>query len=150
MEFVEKYTRVDDDDNNIFSDENVDDEEVVDDIGFIDDLYIEQSICNYQPIKNITKPKEVAMQEDINFGVFDEQSGPENYVFDYDEFKNFDKRTDGFKNDLYICEKNSADSFYFSILYWLRFELTGKRDFATDLRLSKMIFLLNYLRDWIY
>ena len=72
MEFVEKYTRVDDDDNNIFSDENVDDEEVVDDIGFIDDLYIEQSICNYPPIKNITKPKEVAMQEDINFGVFDE------------------------------------------------------------------------------
>lgn len=114
---IKKYTRVDDDDNNIFSDENVDDEEVVDDIGFIDDLYIEQSICNYPPIKNITKPKEVAMQKDIHFGVFDEQSGPENYVFDYDEFKSFDKRTDGFKNDLYIYEKNSAESFYFSILY---------------------------------
>ena len=112
MKFIEKCARVDDD-NNIFSDENVDNEVSDRLANFIADLHVEQSICNYLPIQNIIKPKEVAMQEDINFGVFHEKSDLKKYLpecfneqkIEYDEFKNFDERIEIFKNNLHIYVK---------------------------------------------
>ena len=120
MEFIEKYARVDDD-NNIFSDENVDNEVSDRLANFIADLHVEQSICNYLPIQNIIKPKEVG----VNFGVSDEKSDLKKYLpecfneqkIEYDEFKNFDERIEVFKNNLHIYVKNSTNSFYFTILY---------------------------------
>ena len=65
------------------------------------------------------------MQEDINFGVFDEKSDLKKYLpacfneqkIEYDEFKNFDERIEIFKNNLHIYVKNSTNSFYFTNLY---------------------------------
>ena len=58
------------------------------------------------------------------------------------------KKINSFKNDLYIYQKNSADSFYFK-----RFELTGERYFVTDQKLiknnisSELFNNLNLLKD---
>ena len=136
LEFIGKYARLDDDDH-IFSDENANDE-ASDGFGnFIDDLYVEQSVCGYLPIENITKPKEGATHDDINCGISNEESDPENYLpecfneqkIQYDESKNFHKRMENFKNDFDIYVKYSTDSFHFAILYGTRLELTGKRYF---------------------
>ena len=144
LEFIGKYARLDDDDH-IFSDENANDE-ASDGFGnFIDDLYVEQSVCGYLPIENITKPKEGATHDDINCGISNEESDPENYLpecfneqkIQYDESKNFHKRMENFKNDFDIYVKYSTDSFHFAILYGTRLELTGKRDFVTDQEILK-------------
>ena len=73
------------------------------------------------------------MRECLEFGIdfVDYDTDPENYLaqiigeIEHDEFKNSNRKIDSFKEDLHIYEKNLQDSFYFAILYGVRYKLTG-------------------------
>lgn len=134
IKFIEKFAKVDD--GFISSDKSIG--EISDDFdqGFIDDSYIEQSIYNYPPVQNITNPTEVATREDFEFSFSDpENCLPEcfnSHKIDDDKFPNSEQRIDNFKQELYIYEKGLNDSFYFAILYGIRFDFTRKLNFPAD------------------
>lgn len=75
---------------------------------FIGNSFVEKSISDYyQPLKNVTKAKEEAMQESLMYKTDCDkfESDPENYSpkeledikIQYDEFKNSNKRIDQLK-----------------------------------------------------
>ena len=72
-----------------------------------------------------------SMAQDLDLGSED----PENFVSDFvhkisyelDEFFGFEKRIQKFNQELKIIERESKDSFYFSILYATYCHLTDKK-----------------------
>lgn len=127
MEFIKTYAKVYNDGDNI-EDDLVDDIQTVSN-NSVDGSFIEQSVLDYHnsfpPLKNVTKSKEDAMRESIEFKVdcVNYDMDPENHLeqtteeIEYDEFKNSDRKIDNFKEDFHIYEKNLLEFLYSVVLY---------------------------------
>ena len=130
MRFIEKFARVDNEDNISVDENNIDEEVSGYDLNdnFIDNFLTEQPVSDYYPpLKNVTKSKEEAMQESLMYKTdCDEyESDPENYFpkeledieIEYYEFENFDKRIDELKRienkDFFQHWRTIFSAFYF-------------------------------------
>ena len=91
-------------------------------------------------MKNITRYLQEALQDTEIWKDF-ECSDPENYVpncydeveYDYDDFKDFQKRLEKFKKSLKVYKEGSEDSFYFAILCGAFFNLNEtKHEFTKN------------------
>ena len=75
----------------------------------------------YQLFKNVTRDRDGAVMYQGLAEVNELDSDPENFCkgqleeIRYDEFKNFDKTIEKFKNELHISEKNSKDFLYSAV-----------------------------------
>ena len=118
---------VGDDEGNIF-DENM----ILSDEEFIDDSVIEESITDHYGFTNVSRDYTEAVDE--SFSDFDFEQEPNNYC---NENEIHDLEIDNFKDDKSKIEKftktllnpqglNNKDSFFYSILFAVRYQLTGK------------------------
>ena len=153
MEYIEKYARVDgeEEDEEMLAEENEVMNFSVEE--FIDDAESFQDQCpsDYRVV-NVTRDKTEACNDLEDWKEF-ECSDPENYVhkaygtkfppkeIECDEFKEFEKRIKKFQESLKQYNNNEIESFYYAILYGTYFKLKGlEADFSDDLQafLEKM------------
>ena len=106
---------------------------------FIDDSNIdEQNLSDYYGSTNVTREYDDATQDSLED--FDYSQEASNYnseisdlPFRIDEFKDFENRVKKFKNTLINPQGlNNENSFFYSILYAVRYHLTKKFDTVDD------------------
>ena len=101
---------------------------------FIDDSVIEQSVTDYYGFTNVSRDYTDAVQD--SFSDFDYDQEANNYYaeddlhdFEIDEFKDYKSRVDKFAKTLLNPQGlNNKDSFFYSILFAIRYRLTDKFD----------------------
>ena len=136
MEFIEKYARVDDTDDN---GDIADDDEIrrQSDDDFIDDdetSFQDQNSSDYR-LQNVTRDLQEAMQDKSMWQEFG-CSDPENFVpgcfddveYEFDTFDDFEKRIEKFKSKLKLFKEGTKESFYFAALYGAFFKLDETKD----------------------
>ena len=124
-------------DSNI-DDINVDEQnmsEKVSDVDFIDNENdFDENVEDYYAFTNVNRSVEDAMQD--SFIGFDYSQESNNYCpHDYnpskemiDEFKNSAKKIEDFKRTLLILQSfENIDSFYYALLYVIRYQLKNKK-----------------------
>ena len=110
----------------------VSDEEFIDDETEFED----QNPSNYYGFTNICKAYEDAMQDSLSDFNFDQE--PNNYVDELpeervDEFDNYNEKLAKFRKNLFFPRRSQdKDSFFYSILYAIRYHLTEKLDQVSD------------------
>ena len=144
MEFIEKYARVDGSDDGM--EDDADGDEVNEfDSEFIDDekKFQDQGPTNYC-LMNITRDlREAVTNQSITRELDLVLEDPENFVsdfvdevkYEFYEFLGFEERIQKFSQELKIFERESKDSFYFSILnatYYLFIERKEEFDFCQN------------------
>ena len=115
-------------------------EERVSDREFIDDSEYDESVTDYYGFINVTKSYEEAMREDLEDDEIDENAKAENYCEDdeqtnvsVDEFKTSKERVEKFKSSLLNPQGlDNPDSFFYAILYALRYNQNDKTDPCAD------------------
>ena len=134
MEFIEKYAKVDESDDNIEDDDEVRRQS---DDDFIDDdetSFQDQNLSKYT-LQNVTQDLQEVMQDKSMWEEF-EWSDPENFVpgclaeveYKFDTFFGFEKGTEKLKIELKIFKEDTKQSFYFPILYGAFFNLGKTKD----------------------
>ena len=102
-------------------------------IDFIDDAEYDESVENYCAFDNVSRDYNDAINDSLSGFDFPQQAT--NYYSDDDEieevvtdnFKDLKKKVDKFKKPLVNPHgDNNPDSFFFAILYTIRFQLTEK------------------------
>ena len=121
-----------DEGNNFIS--TLSDEEFIDDDSQFDD----QNVSDYYALTNIERTYDDAIQDSL--AGFDFSQDASNYNDDYDDenekiddFNDFQSRITKFKKTL-LCphELQNKNSFFYSILYAVRYHLTKKFDSVTN------------------
>ena len=121
-----------DEGNNFIS--TLSDEEFIDDDSQFDD----QNVSDYYALTNIERTYDDAIQDSL--AGFDFSQDASNYNDDYDDenekiddFNDFQSRITKFKKTL-LCphELQNENSFFYSILYAVRYHLTKKFDSVTN------------------
>ena len=144
MEFIEKYARVEESDDEM-EDDTGGDEASEFDLEFVDDEtnFQDQEPTNYF-LMNVTRDlREAITNQSIAQELDLVSEVPENCVsdfvdkvsYEFDEFFGFEKRIQKFNQELKIFERESKDSFYFSILYAIYYHLIKRKedfDFCQD------------------
>ena len=105
---------------------------------FIDDSsVVEESVTDYYGLTNVSREYDDAIQD--SFSDFDYNQEANNYcnddeLFDeIDEFKDFKFRVEKFKKTLINPQGfDNKNSFFYSILYAIRYQLTNKFDDVND------------------
>ena len=108
------------------------------DLDFIDDKtnFQDQEPADYR-LMNVTRDLwDVIADRSMAFGLDLVTADPENFVsdfvdevsYEFDEFFGFKKRIWKFDEEIKIFEKESKDSFYFSILYAIYYHLLEKKE----------------------
>ena len=105
---------------------------------FIDDSVIEQSVTDYYGFTNVSRDYTDAVQD--SFSDFDYDQEANNYCaeddlhdFEIDEFKDYKSRVDKFAKTLLNPQGlNNKDSFFYSILFAIRYRLTDKFDIVDN------------------
>ena len=123
---------IDEDEGNIIN-MTLSDEEFID-----DSSVIEESVSDYYGFTNVSREYDDAIQD--SFSGFDYNQEANNYcndddeLFDeIDEFKDFKSRVEKFKKTLINPQGfNNENSFFYSILYTVRYHLTNKFDDVDD------------------
>ena len=118
---------VGDDEGNIF-DENM----TLSDEEFIDDSVIEESITDHYGFTNVSRDYTEAVED--SFSDFDFEQEPNNYCneneihdLEVDNFKDYKSKIEKFtKNLLNLQGLNNKDSLFYSILFAVKYQLTGK------------------------
>ena len=117
------------DEGNIISNEDM----TLSDEEFIDDSFVEESsISDYYGFTNVSKDYTQAVED--SFSDFDYDQEPNNYCneneidnLEIDDFKNYKSKIEKFKETLLNPQGlNNKDSFFYSILFAIRYQLTGK------------------------
>ena len=118
------------DEGNIISNEDM----TLSDEEFIDDSFVEESsISDYYGFTNVSKDYTQAVED--SFSDFDYDQEPNNYCneneidnLEIDDFKNYKSKIEKFKETLLNPPHglNNKDSFFYSILFAIRYQLTGK------------------------
>ena len=123
------------------------------DLDFIDDEtnFQDQEPTDYR-LMNVTRDLQDAITDrsmafDLDLVASDHENFVSDFVdeasYEFDEFLCFEKRIQKFNEELKIFERNSKDSFYFSILYATYYHLLEKKedfDFCQDEeRLSQVL-----------
>ena len=108
---------------------------------FIDDRQYDESVSDYYAFENVIRSYEESMEDAVEN--FDYTLEPENYCEDcaaFDNFDSFECRTNKFTSSLCNPQRvDNPDSFFYSILYALRYEITNKSDTCEDDTLSSDI-----------
>ena len=108
------------------------------DLDFIDDKtnFQDQEPADYR-LMNVTRDlRDVIADRSMAFGLDLVTADPENFVsgfvdevsYEFDEVFGFKKRIWKFDEEIKIFEKESKDSFYFSILYAIYYHLLEKKE----------------------
>ena len=141
------YETIDDEGNNVslsLCDETVDNDNENDvmnltDEEFIDDSFVEESISDYYGFTNVSREYNDAIQD--SFSDLDSEQNANNYCVNENEL--YDVETDDFKDSKIKIERfekslinpqgfNNKDSFFYSILFAIRHQLTNKFDVVDD------------------
>ena len=154
MEFIEKYAKVEWSEDELEHDDDAGGDEVNQlDLDFIDDEtnFQDQEPTDYR-LMNVTRDLQDAITDrsmafDLDLVAVDHENFVSDFVdevsYEFDEFLCFEKRIQKFNEELKIFERNSKDSFYFSILYATYYHLLEKKedfDFCQDEeRLSEVL-----------
>ena len=134
---------IDEDEDEIENGEGNDFVSTLSDEEFIDDeSQFENNASDYYGLTNIERPYDDAIQDSISDINFDQEAN--NYNFDdfheekIDNFKDFTERLDKFKKTLcFPKEIQDENSFFYAILYAVRYHLTEKLDKVSDDYLKK-------------
>ena len=138
MEFIEKYTRVDDGNSAIMDQEVCDLNQL--DKEFFDDSFIEQlAYCtDYGALRNVTRPTEkaqnLAFDESDVANFLNEDVDAEHYQLnflekEYDKFDKYKDRIDKSKTEVCMHHlKDDKNYFYYAPLYAIRFHFTEKKN----------------------
>ena len=109
----------------------------VSDNEFIDDTEFDESNADYYAFTNVTRDYNDAVEDSLSD--FDYDQEPDNYYDDnevdlpIDEFKDYKKKIDSFKETLINPQdENNPDSFFYAILYTIRYILTQKSEPCVD------------------
>ena len=129
---------IDEDEDEIENGEGNDFVSTLSDEEFIDDeSQFENNASDYYGLTNIERPYDDAIQDSISDINFDQEAN--NYNFDdfheekIDNFKDFTERLDKFKKTLcFPKEIQDENSFFYAILYAVRYHLTEKLDKVSD------------------
>ena len=139
MEVIGKYARVVGSEDEIEHDDDAGGDEVNQlDLDFIDD---ETNFQDHGPtdycLMNVTRDlKDATEDRSVAFDLDLVAVDPENFVsdfvdevsYEFDEFLDFKKRICKFDEELQIFQKESKDSFYFSILYTIYYHSLKKKE----------------------
>ena len=131
-EFV--YFEADDDNDVILEDDRSSEVETVSDAEFIDNTEYNESVENYYAFENVSREYDDAIGD--SFAGFDFSREPNNYCSDdnicdevIDEFKDSKKKVDKFKKILINPQgSKNVDTFFYAILYAIRYSLTEKSE----------------------
>ena len=116
--------------------ERVEEEEMETDRDFIDDANYDESVADYYAFENVTRTYEEALSDALEG--FDYDQGPENYCeeptdMEIDDFDQSKGRIAKLKSSLVNPQgADNPDSFFYSILYALRYRLTNKDEPCID------------------
>ena len=106
----------------------------VSDIKFIDDNVYDENITDYYAFTNVSRRVEDAMQDsfiDLDYSQKTNNYCPEDYDPNneiIDEFKDSQKKVEDFKNALLNSQGfGNIDSFYYGLLYAIRYQLKNKK-----------------------
>ena len=99
---------------------------------FIDYSIIEESITDHYGFTNVSRDYTEAVED--SFSDFDYEQEPNNYCneneiqnLEVDDFKNYKSKIEKFTKTLVNPQGlNNKDSFFYSILFAIRYQLTGK------------------------
>ena len=144
MEFIQKYAKIDGDDDSDHQMSDAGSDEVnYSNVEFIDDD--EQNVQGQNSsdycLMNVTRDLQEALRDHSISAELGECSDPENFVpdcidelkYEYDEFKGFQERIEKFAKGLKAFEENSKDSFYNAILFGAYHALLdNKKNFEFD------------------
>ena len=105
---------------------------------FIDDSVIEQSVTDYYGFTNVSRDYTDAVQD--SFSDFDYDQEANNYCAEddlndikIDDFRDYKSRVDKFAKTLLNPQGfNNKDSFFYSILFAIRYRLTDKFDIVDN------------------
>ena len=105
---------------------------------FIDDSVIEQSVTDYYGFTNVLRDYTDAIQDSFSDFDFDQEAN--NYCddddlqnFEIDEFKDYKSTVDKFAKTLLNSQGlNNENSFFYSILFAIRYQLTDKFDIVNN------------------
>ena len=97
---------------------------------------MDQELTYYRLMNVISDLQDAIADRSMAFGLDLVADDPENFVsdfadyvsYEFDEFLGFEKRIRKFDEKLKIFEKESKDSFYFSIFYALYYYLLEKKE----------------------
>ena len=129
---------VDEDDNEIENNEGnfvstLSDEEFIDD----ESQFENQHESDYYGLTNIERSYDDAIQDSLSDFNFNQEAN--NYISDdlyeekIDEFKDFEERIEKFKRTLFFPkEDQDENSFFYALLYAIRYHLTEKLDKVSD------------------
>ena len=114
------------DEGNIYEHMTLSDEE------FIDDSVIEESVTDHYGFTNVSRDYTEAVED--SFSDFDFEQEPNNYCneneihdLEVDNFKDYKSKIEKFTKTLVNPQGlNNKDSFFYSILFAVRYQLTGK------------------------
>ena len=119
----------DDQEGNIFNEGSM----TLSDEEFIDDSDVEESLIDHYAFTNVSKDYTQAVEE--SFSDFDYDQEPNNYCNEneIDNFKDYKSRIEKFTKTLLNPQcLNNKDSFFYSILFAIRYRLTDKFDIIDD------------------
>ena len=106
---------------------------------FIDDRteFMDQNPSSYYGLRNVIESYDDIMEDCISEFNFDQE--PHNYVNDenlseevFDDFNNFEEKIERFKKSLVFPKEQDENSFFYSILYAIRYHLTEKLDLVSE------------------
>ena len=110
----------------------IEESETVSDNEFIDDTEFDESVEEHYAFTNVTRNYTEAVEDSFSDFGFDQEPNNycnENEVHDLpiDDFKDYKKKIDSFTETLINPQGlNNKDSFYYSILFTIRYQLTDK------------------------
>ena len=155
MEFVEKFTGAEESDGEDIADNDNWEIRRQSDDEFIDDkTSFQDQNSSDDRLGNVTRDLQDALQDELMRKYYP-CSDPENYVppcidevdYDYDTFREFEKRTEKFKKGLRIFKEGSKESFYFAILYGVFLRLDETKDtFVEDKEVLEGVLSSEFLR----
>ena len=107
---------------------------------FIDDNNYNKSVSNYYAFENVERPYNNAMNDTLENFDHDQEPCEMATNAEIDNFDNYGERVDRFKSSL----KNPHDleiseSFFYSILYGIRYRLTEKVEYCDDDKMKRDI-----------
>ena len=135
MEFIEKYAKVEWSEDELEHDDDAGGDEVNQlDLDFLDG---ETNFQDQEPtdycLMNVTKDLQDAIADrsmafNLDLVAIDRKNFVDEVSYEFDEFLGFEKLIPKFDEELKIFEKESKDSFYFSILFAIYFHLLKKQE----------------------
>ena len=130
------------DDDDAIDEGNISEHMAISDEEFIDDSEINESITDHYGFTNISRNYTEAVED--SFSDFDFDQEPNNYCneneirdLEIDNFKDYKSKIENFVKTLVNAQGlNNVDSFFYAILFAIRYQLSGKVEPCDDEQLK--------------